>query len=111
MKVKECSSWPVHIHMAGIVSVAGAVCRKFCDDIGLCIRINKTTFIYEGGEEKGFTISLMNYPRFPKTTGEIENLAIRLGKLLREKCKQESFSIETPNTTVWFSDREEDNKE
>ena len=108
MNVKECSSWSVHIHMAGLVTVAENVCRKFCDDKGLCVRINRTKFIYTNGEESGFTVSLMNYPRFPKTTGEIDSQSIRLGKELMTACKQKSFSIETPNSTMWYSNREEE---
>ena len=111
MKIVSAQSWPVNIYMAGNIDTAAHTCRKFCDDLGLCVRLYESFYIYKDGSEAGFTVGLMNYPRFPTSTGTMNSLAIRLGKELLVACGQESFSIETPEETVWFSNREEDNEE
>jgi hypothetical protein len=53
-------------------------------------------------------IGLINYPRFPSDPTKIEARAIELGMRLREGLGQESFSVQTPTTTTWFSWRKED---
>lgn len=110
MKIKEASHWPVNIYMAGNIDTATNVCSEFCDEVGLCVRLYESFYVYTGGAETGFTVSFINYPRFPLTTNEIDLLAQRLGKKLLVACGQTSFSIETPDITTWFSNREEDNE-
>jgi hypothetical protein len=56
----------------------------------------------------GLIIGLINYPRFPAEPAQIEARAIELGMRLREALGQESFSVQTPTTTTWFSWRPSD---
>ena len=108
MKIVKAASWPVNIYMAGSRIEAVKCCKEYCDKVPLCVRVYKSSYIYTNGSEEGFTVSFINYPRFPKTSMELESIAIRLGKKLLTACEQESFSIETPDTTIWYSIREED---
>ena len=110
MKIVSAQSWPVNIYMAGSIDTAAHTCRKFCDKVGLCVRLYESFYIYTDGSETGFTVGLMNYARFPMTTSEIDSLALQLGEELLVACGQQSFSIETLETTVWYSTREEDNE-
>jgi hypothetical protein len=110
MKVREAPSCPVSIFIAGDCDVARKVCRDLCDMIGLCVTVTPTTYVYTGGEEAGVIIGLINYPRFPSQQVLLEDKAILLAKELREELGQESFSVQTPTTTTWFSWRKEDNQ-
>lgn len=96
--------------MAGDMDVAANICRTYCDKVGLCVRIYSSHYIYTNGSEPGFTVGLMNYPRFPQQQWQIDEHAQQLGLLLMEGCKQESFSIEGPRFTTWFNNRKEDNE-
>lgn len=107
-KKESCASHPVSIFMAGDVEVARQICREYCDEVGFCVTVTATTYVYTGGQEDGFIVGLINYPRFPKLPHEIDAHAIRLGATLREKLGQESFSIQYPEHTIWHSWRGEE---
>ena len=53
-------------------------------------------------------VGIINYPRFPSDENTIMNRAIEIGKLLVKEMKQESFSIQSPIQTVWYSYRFDD---
>ncbi|OCP21980.1 MULTISPECIES: hypothetical protein [unclassified Ensifer] len=106
--IATAPSWPVTIHIAGDYLDARRVCREFCDKVGLCVTVHSVDYVYTGDTERGVRVGLINYPRFPKTPGQIEEQAYFLAMMLRERLGQESFSIETPQETTWFSWREQD---
>lgn len=105
---QECESYTATIFIAGDYNIARDTCRKFCYEQGLCVTIEPTTYIYTGGEEAGVRIGLINYPRFPaKDVNDIYLQAHRLAcKLLIDLC-QHSFSVQTPDKTVWYTRREQ----
>lgn len=96
----------VDIYMAGDISQAKQVCREHCFDVGLCVHIEAVDFIYTGGEEAGFKIGLINYPRFPTDAGALTTNAEGLAMRLMERLCQHSFCIVGPSETTWFSRRE-----
>lgn len=101
---------PTHwarICMAGPALYAERVCAAFCLEVGLCVTLTPTKYIYTGGQEDGFVVGLINYPRFPSTPEEIDEKAEALGRRLMESLAQLSFTIETPQRTRWFSRRPE----
>lgn len=93
------------IFMAGDLAGAKQICRRYCFDVGLCVTIEPVDFIYTGGEEAGFKIGLINYPRFPSTEADLNAHAVALGHLLMEGLFQQSFSVVGPAETEWFSRR------
>jgi hypothetical protein len=93
------------IYMAGDISLAKQVCREFCFEVGLCVHVQAMDFIYTGGEESGFKIGLINYPRFPVARCDLEARAYELAKRVMERLCQHSYSIVGPSETVWFSRR------
>jgi hypothetical protein len=101
-------SYPVSIFMAGDCEAARAVCREHCDQVGLCVTVTPTTYVYTGGEEAGFIVGLINYPRFPSASKDIWYRAEALAFHLRAQLGQESFTLQAPDKTVWFSWREAD---
>lgn len=72
---------------------------------GGCVSITPTHYIYTHGEESGYIVELINYPRFPKEIVDIERKAIHLAKTLLEKTYQGSFTIQFPYETYYYSVR------
>lgn len=101
---------PTHwarIYIAGPIDVAKQIIREECMREGLCVTITPTDYIYTGGEEAGYVVELVNYPRFPKPVDEITNRAVDLGNKLRARTFQHSFMVMTPQMTEWFTIREQ----
>lgn len=99
----SCPSLPISIFIAGDYDAARQICRDFCDEVGFCVTVTATSYVYTGGEEEGVIVGLINYPRFPKSQAELADKALRLANRLREGLGQESYSIQYPDTTVWHS--------
>lgn len=107
MKVTSSPTYWARIFIAGDVDVARQVCREYCFDVGYCVTVEPTTYIYTGGEEAGVVVGLINYPRFPATQEEIDAKAEELAMRLMQRCCQQSFSIMNSVETRWFSRRQE----
>lgn len=67
--------------------------KEYCNNNSLCITLKDTEFIYKNGNEFGFEISLINYPRFPSSHEEITKNAIAIAKILKYKLNQCRISI------------------
>ena len=104
-------SWltePTHwarIYMSGPIDVAKQVLRGECLRVGLCVTVEPTVFIYTGGEETGFVVGLVNYPRFPATVEAINQRARELVGLLLDATHQHSAMLMTPSHTDWLTRR------
>lgn len=110
MKRVEVPSYPVSIFIAGKdVARAEIICGDFCLDVGLCVTVTLTEYVYTGGQEFGLIIGLINYPRFPSSPEELFATAENLAARLCAELKQQSYTIQAPDKTVWFSHRPEDN--
>jgi hypothetical protein len=110
MKRVEVPSYPVQIFIAGKnAALAETECRLYCDEVGLCVSVTLTEYVYTGGEDFGIIVGLINYPRFPSTPEQIWAHAEVLGERLRGELGQQSYTIQAPDKTVWFSHRPEDN--
>lgn len=108
MKKVEVSSYPVSIFIAGRASDIEDQCRTYCDEVGFCVTATPTTFIYTDGEEDGYIIGLINYPRFPMSPKQIWLHAETLAERLRLEAEQESYTIQALDKTVWYSHRHQD---
>lgn len=102
--VSEPTFW-VKIHLAGDIEIAKQVCREECYREGLCVTVEACEYIYTGGQETGYVIGLINYPRFPKTPEQIVARAKGLAVTLMEKSFQHSALIMTPISTEWLTRR------
>lgn len=101
--IQSAASYPVQIFMAGDYERAVAVCQEYCNNVGLCVTVARTLYVYTGGAEHGLVVGLINYPRFPSLPGLIQKRALELAHLLRAELGQDSFSIQTPENTTWHS--------
>lgn len=77
--------------------------KKYVDVVGLCVCVKDVEFIYSNGDEIGFSVGLINYPRFPSSPEIIKSKAITLGELLLRTCRQWKVSIVMPTETVMLS--------
>lgn len=100
---QECPSYPVSIFIAGSHVKAIQTCREYCDQVGFCVTVTATNYVYTDGSEYGVIIGLINYPRFPSNPESIKARAFDLGDLLRERMGQQSYSVQTPDRTYWRS--------
>lgn len=98
-------SCPVTIYIAGDYDRARQIAREFCMNAGACVTVTATSYIYTGGEEAGVIVGFINYPRFPATPDDILCKAKQLADDLMHGMCQHSYTIQTPNETLWHSRR------
>lgn len=108
MKMETAPSLPVSIFIAGDYARVIEACRAYCDQKSWCVTVTPTVYTYKGGTESGVIVGLINYPRFPANAYELESVAKELAAYLRVELGQQSYSIQMPHKTLWFSHREED---
>lgn len=106
--IKRARSFPVTIFIAGSYRKAIKIVQEYCDEVGYCVTIDHTYYVYKGGKEEGVIVGLINYPRFPTEPTVIIDKAKEIAEKLREGLNQESFSIQTPHDTIWYSYRKGD---
>jgi len=106
MKTVTTPTHVVRIYLSGPLEVIEMECRRFCLEVGLCVTVEPTRFIYTGGEETGAVVGLLNYPRFPKAPAEIDNTARELAVRLLEATAQHSVLIVEPGESIWITKRE-----
>lgn len=80
-----------HLHT---IEEAEEICQKYCDEIGLCVTVTPTNFIYTKGREPGCMVGFINYPRFPSNQAEIYQKAEALAELLLIAFKQFRVTIQ-----------------
>lgn len=105
---KQCQSYPISIFIGGNAKNASLRARAYCDDVGLCVTVTETRYMYTGGMTFGVIVGLINYPRFPLIPEQLWAHAEALGERLCKGLQQESYTIQAPDRTVFFSHREED---
>jgi hypothetical protein len=95
----EVPTYWARIYMSGPIDVAKHTIREECLREGLCVTVEPMTYIYTGGEEAGFVVGLINYPRFPSTPEAITERARGLLQKLLESTFQRSALLMTPEKT------------
>ena len=103
--VEKCKSYPVSIFIAGNYELARFWAQQYCDEVGLCVTLTKTEYVYTNGIEHGVIIGLINNPQVPRTFEFITEKATDLAEFLLEKLIQKSYSIQTPEETITISYR------
>lgn len=105
MEIKYAPTLQIFIYMAGDLAQAKQVCREYCFEHGLCVTVEPVTYIYTGGEEAGFRVGFINYPRFQTTPQALGATATALADALLDRLYQHSYSIVGLDETKWFSRR------
>lgn len=86
-------SFEIKIFIAGDYNRIKHVCSDFVTEVGLCVNIKKTDYVYTYGEQSGAEIGLISYPKFQTEFEEQRNKAMKLCKLLMNACNQKSATI------------------
>ena len=105
MITKTEPTFYVRLYISGPIDQGKQILRSYCKTVGLCVTVEPTTFIYTGGEEEGYVVGLVNYPRFPAEDEEIVRKASEIAHLLLEGTYQGSILLITPSQTLWITDR------
>jgi hypothetical protein len=53
MRTEFSPSWPVQIFIAGEYETAMNACGAYCDEVGLCVTVTLTDYVYTNGTEGG----------------------------------------------------------
>ena len=107
MKTIQVSTYQISLYLSGPIEVAKQVLRADCLREGLCVTIEPTLFIYTGGEEAGYRVGLLNYPRFPTTPEALQARAEAIALGLLDATSQHSALMVTPTISHWFTKRED----
>lgn len=94
---QAAASAPTHgarLWMAGDYEQAKQAIRMFCSKEGACFAITPMDYIYSGGEESGFVVNLINYPRFETDPKNLVTKIERLAVTLMDHLNQSSYTIE-----------------
>lgn len=67
--------------------------RNYCTEVGQCVTISPTHFVYVHGDEPGLVIGFINYPRYPSEQEEIRKRAIDLASILMKKFNQYRVTV------------------
>lgn len=81
------------------------ICQKYCDNIGYCVTVTETKYIYKNGNEPGAIIGTINYPRFPTEESVVLEKALVLAQILLKELNQFRVSIITPDQTIMLEDK------
>lgn len=93
----------VRIYIAGSYKSAIEICRKYCQEVSYCVNITNTTYVYNGGAEEGICVELIQYPKYLELETQIFKKANDLAERLRVGLYQRSFTIVSPEKTVYKS--------
>lgn len=107
MRTETAATYWVKLYLSGPIEQAKQILRRECLTEGLCVTVEPTTFIYTGGEESGYMMGLINYPRFPSNPANIRERAMQLASMLLAETYQHSALVMDPLATEWLSIRKE----
>lgn len=103
MEILTTQTYQIRLYLSGPIDVAKQVIRGVCFAKGLCVTVEPTTYVYTGGEESGYVVGLLNYPRFPSSGENLTATAESLALTLLEKTYQKSVLIVSPTESKWLS--------
>lgn len=98
-------TFTVEIYLAGEMADIERECAAYCMEVGLCVSVEPTKFIYTGGREDGAVVRLVNYPRFPAEPDSIRAKAGELAVRLMDVCCQWSALLVDGEKTEWLTRR------
>ena len=75
------------------VEEAEKICQGYVNDIGWCVTVVPTRFIYKDGNEDGVIVGVIYYPRFPLSNNELIKRTIELAKMLKDGLCQIRVSV------------------
>jgi len=110
---KAARAYKVEIFMAGNITLAQLFCEEYCNEVGLCVTVTPTTYVFTGGQEEGFIVGLINYARFATDNHEKDRIdiwshAMSLADRLKTALGQGSYTVQNDKVSHFYSEREVD---
>lgn len=106
-KITDTLTWTARLYVAGPIEKAKEIIRRECFPKGLCVTIEPTTYIFAGGEEVGYVVGMIDYPRYQDAHHLLFDKAQRLLETLVRETHQWSGTIVTPGATRFITRRPE----
>ena len=85
------------------VTAVEDICQEFCDDVGFCVTVTPTKYVYTDGWVQGAIVGIINYPRFPSSERTLENRTLLLATELMLKLEQKRITIDFPSHTTMLT--------
>lgn len=105
--VTTCNPWTVTLYIGGCIVTAKAFLAKLSADAGACWSVEPTEFVYSGGREQGMIVRDINYARYPRDPGPVEDRTTELGIMLMRELGQGSCSVVGPLSSRYLTRRKE----
>lgn len=86
------------------VQNAEDICQRYVDDIGWCVTVTPTRYIYKNGNEDGVIVGVIYYPRFPLCDIDLTKMTLQLADLLRRELGQHRVSVYFNNKVLMLED-------
>lgn len=96
----KTTTYKVEIFIAGGEYDVRSACARYCNNVGLCVTMTKTNYIYTSGSAEGWIIGLINYAKYPKKKAEVWDSAWWLTKTLLYFTGQEDCTIQDHEKSV-----------
>ena len=85
------------------IAYCESICTQYCHEVGWCVTVTPTTYIYTGGWEKGAIIGIIQYPRFPTEETVLKKRTLKLANRLMEELGQYRVTINFPDEVIMLS--------
>lgn len=108
MRVADEPAYSVNVYIGGDWEQAREALQDYVDDVGLCVTVTPTEFVYTGGCEPGIVVGLVNYPRFPSNPTAIWHHAEAIAHRLLDDLHQDTALIQSVTLARWLTRRKID---
>ena len=81
--------------------------QKYVNEIGWCVTVTPTKFIYKQGHEPGVIIEAIQYPRFPLSEDVLRVRVMELAKILLDVMEQNRLTVCFPKDTIMLEKDDE----
>ena len=113
-KIKRIKTFEAKIYIGSINNETGQYCTEgrlenlvseYVNEVKWCVTITKTKFIYVDGDESGWIIGIIQYPRFPEDEEKLKEKTLQLASILLNRCYQKRCSIIFPDETIMLESK------
>lgn len=90
---KTAPTFQSAIYISARLHTVQDVCAEFCKKNPCCVTVEPVDFIFTGGNQSGFRIKFINYPRFENDIESIKQKSESLALSLLIASQQNSCSV------------------
>jgi len=98
-------SYQFDIYIAGDYATALNSLQEYVV-VGECVSVQHCDYVFTYGREAGVKVTLIHYPRFPRTVSQLYIVANQIATKLLTDLHQGSYTIVGPDKTYFYDRRE-----